>query len=135
MLFDPFANPRSTRVKFSDDLKKEILNAQGGKCMYCGAKQRIDLMDIDHKNPIAKDGTNSRRNLQLLCRTCNTRKGAKTDRDFRRMYKQAGVPQTQVPPSKTIPQSAFESTGKEKAAVKAKRRSKARSQDPFAGFF
>lgn len=134
MLFDPFANPRNKRIKFSDDLKKDILKSQGGKCMYCGAKQRIDLMDIDHKNPIANGGSNTRRNLQVLCRTCNTRKGAKTDREFRRMYKPAGVPQTQVPPSKTIPQSAFEKAGKQKAAANAKRRRVARSQDPW-GFF
>ncbi len=38
MLFDPFAVPRNPRVKFSNDLRVELLKAQGGKCMYCGAK-------------------------------------------------------------------------------------------------
>ena len=89
-------------------------------------------MDIDHKNPIAKGGSNTKRNLQLLCRTCNTRKGAKTDQEFRRMYKNAGVPQTQSPPARVIPQSKFEDTGKQKASVKAKRQRAAKNRDPFA---
>ncbi len=88
-------------------------------------------MNIDHKNPIANGGSNTKRNLQVLCRTCNTRKGAKTDREFRGMYKDAGVPQTQTPPAKTIPQSAFEKAGKQKATVKAKRRRNARAQYPW----
>ncbi len=28
-------------------------------------------MNIDHKNPIANGGSNTKRNLQVLCRTCN----------------------------------------------------------------
>ena len=100
--------------------------------MYCGAKQRIDLMDIDHKNPIAKGGSNAKRNLQILCRSCNTRKGAKTDRELRRMYKDAGVPQSQTPPLRTISQSKFESAGKEKANTRAKRQRAAKNRDPFA---
>ncbi|MCY3693332.1 MAG: HNH endonuclease signature motif containing protein [Chloroflexota bacterium] len=134
MLFDPFAAPRNQRVKCPDELKAELLKAQGGKCMYCGAKQRIDLMDCDHKNPIARGGSNTKRNFQVLCRTCNTRKGAKTDREFRRMYKDAGVPQTQTPPAKTIRQSAFEKVGKQQATAKAKRRRNARFQDPWNFF-
>ena len=78
-------------------------------------------MDIDHKNPMAKGGSDQRRNLQLICRTCNTRKGATTDRQFRTKFKAAGVPTTQTPPTKPIPQSKFDEIAKKTAATKAKR--------------
>lgn len=118
-------------------VKNELHKAQGGKCMYCGRKSGIDLMDVDHKNPFSKGGSDSKRNYQLLCRTCNTRKGDLTDRQFRSRFKAAGVPQTQTPPAKTIPQSAFEAVAKKTATTKAKRATKARTarrNDPF-GFF
>ena len=95
------------RKTFSPELKRELHKAQRGKCMHCGRMPGIDLMDIDHKNPVAKGGSDQKRNLQLLCRSCNTRKGATTDRQFRTKFKPIGVPQTQTPPAKAIPQSKF----------------------------
>ena len=100
-----FDEPQRRRKSFSPELKKEIFKGQAGKCMYCGRKPGIDLMDIDHKNPMAKGGSDQNRNLQLICRTCNTRKGATTDRQFRTKFKTAGVATTQIPPTKPIPQS------------------------------
>ena len=105
MLF--YEEPQRRCKTFSAELKRELRNAQGGKCMYCGRKPGIDLMDVDHKNPMAKGGSDQKRNLQVLCRSCNTRKGATTDRQFRSKFKSIGVPQTQTPPAKTIPQSKF----------------------------
>ena len=132
MLFGNYSESR--RKQFSAELKKELYKAQSSRCMYCGRKLEIDLMDIDHKNPVAKGGSNTKRNLQLLCRTCNTRKGATTDRQFRSKFKAAGVPSAQTPPTKAIPQSKFEAVAKKTADVKAKKARNARQQDPF-GFF
>ena len=119
--------PRRRRKAFPASLKRELHKKQAGKCMYCGRKTSIDLMDIDHKNPVAKGGSDQKRNLQLLCRSCNTRKGATTDRQFRTKFKSIGVPQTQVPPSKAIPQSKFDAVAKTTATKKA-RQSRARRQ-------
>ncbi len=94
-------------------------------------------MDCDHKNPFSKGGADSKRNFQLLCRTCNTRKGNMTDKQFRTRFKGAGVPQTQTVPSKAIPQSAFEAVAGKVAGRKSKQATKrraARRNDPF-GFF
>ena len=87
------------RKRFNNELKQALAIAKSGRCMYCGRRPGIDLLDIDHKKPLAKGGSNNKRNLQLLCRTCNNRKGTKTDMEFRRMYKELGIPQTQQPPA------------------------------------
>ena len=95
-------NPNAGAKPSRAELKRELHKAQGGKCMYCGRKPGIDLMDVDHKNPMAKGGSDQKRNLQVLCRSCNTRKGATTDRQFRSKFKSIGVPQTQTPPAKSL---------------------------------
>ena len=131
MLF--YEEPQRRRKAFSAELKRDLHKSQGGKCMYCGRKPGIDLMDVDHKNPMAKGGSDQKRNLQLLCRSCNTRKGATTDRQFRTKFKSIGVPQTQAPPAKTIPQSKFEAVAKTTASKKAKqaRTKRQRADDWF----
>lgn len=112
------------RKSFPVELKRELHRKQGGKCMYCGRRPGMDLMDIDHKNPMAKGGSDQKRNLQLLCRSCNTRKGATTDRQFRTKFKSIGVPQTQTPPTKTITQKQFDAVAKTTATKKAKSRTR-----------
>ena len=132
-----FDEPQRRRKSFSPELKKALFKAQTGKCMYCGRKPGIDLMDIDHKNPMAKGGSDQTRNLQLICRTCNTRKGATTDRQFRTKFKAAGVPNTQIPPPKPIPQSKFDEIAKKTANTKAKKSRNTRTanqRDPFSFF-
>ena len=114
--FDLFEEekPKNKRVRLDPLMKKaltdELIKKQKGRCMYCGRKVGRDLFDLDHKNPVSRGGGNRKSNFQLLCRTCNTRKGSLTDREFRRKYRYAGVPQTQVLPSRAIPQSKFTET-------------------------
>ena len=112
--------PKNKRVALNPLMRKALIDdlakKQGGRCMYCGRKVVRDLFDLDHKNPVARGGTNRTSNFQLLCRTCNTRKGAMTDREFRRKYKSIGVPQTQVLPKRAIPQRKFEEAGKTPAS-------------------
>ena len=51
---------------------------QGGLCAACGGPvQRLGRgSHVDHIVPLAAGGTSRFRNLQLLCRLCNQRKGA-----------------------------------------------------------
>lgn len=54
---------------------------QKGRCANCGIYLR-GYFHLDHIIPLAKGGTNNRRNLQLLCQQCNLSKGAKHPVEF-----------------------------------------------------
>jgi 5-methylcytosine-specific restriction endonuclease McrA len=45
-----------------------------GPCVVCGT---MEDLTFDHIVPLAKGGTNELSNLQVLCRACNSKKGAK----------------------------------------------------------
>lgn len=44
-------------------------------CSYCGNN---DNLELDHINPLSKGGSNLADNIMVLCRSCNSSKGAKT---------------------------------------------------------
>lgn len=45
-----------------------LVEKDGEYCQYCNS---VENLEIDHIIPVSKGGTNDRKNLQLLCRTCN----------------------------------------------------------------
>ena len=47
------------------------------KCKHCGDKK--GPFHVDHVVPLAKGGIESITNLQILCETCNLKKGSKLD--------------------------------------------------------
>lgn len=55
----------------------DILKGQHGKCAYCKIDLSRTIRHVDHIVPLSAGGTNGRRNLQLLCHTCNHSKGAR----------------------------------------------------------
>lgn len=55
-----------------DDVKVEVWQRDGGTCVRCGA---TEYLEFDHIIPFSKGGSNSARNIQLLCRRCNLQKG------------------------------------------------------------
>lgn len=59
----------------------EITAAQNGRCAFCSKKQRLS---VDHIVPLAKGGQHVRGNIQMLCRPCNSSKGADDQEDFAR---------------------------------------------------
>lgn len=53
-------------------LRRQILERDAHRCQSCGARERLE---IDHIHPRSKGGSNDPSNLQVLCATCNRRKG------------------------------------------------------------
>ena len=57
-------------------LRNKVLKRQKNVCVRCGAK---DQLTVDHKKPRSKFPHKALEynNLQILCRSCNSEKGAK----------------------------------------------------------
>jgi hypothetical protein len=55
-------------------MKSAVYLRDGGMCRRCRSRDHIEY---DHIIPWSKGGRHSIDNLQLLCRTCNRRKGAR----------------------------------------------------------
>lgn len=54
----------------------DLLLEQCGHCAMCGKPFGADGYHVDHIIPLARGGSNGRKNLQLLDPTCNLKKGA-----------------------------------------------------------
>ena len=78
--------------------------------------------EIDHKTPVARNGSNNFSNLQLLCGQCNKRKGDLTDGEFRKRFKLTPARQSKGPPTRTIPLTYFQKIAKEIASKKTTKR-------------
>ena len=55
------------------DVRQRVWQRYGGRCAECGDGQ---YLEFDHVIPVAKGGSNSDANVQLLCRKCNLKKSA-----------------------------------------------------------
>ncbi len=53
-------------------LREKVLSRDGNKCVACG---KGDNLSIDHVIPRWVGGSDSVHNLQVMCKTCNERKG------------------------------------------------------------
>jgi 5-methylcytosine-specific restriction endonuclease McrA len=57
---------------------KELLHKYNFKCVECGCKENLT---IDHIKPVSKGGGDEISNLQIMCKSCNSKKGNKYDLD------------------------------------------------------
>jgi len=62
------------RIELSDEVKSFIWTRDGGKCVRCGSREKLEF---DHIIPFSKGGSNTARNIELLCEKCNREKSAK----------------------------------------------------------
>ena len=67
-----------------NDIKK-LLIAQRHLCVYCKKKVMVDY-HVDHVVALSKGGSNSVENLQILCPTCNIKKGNKDPAEFAKQF-------------------------------------------------
>lgn len=61
------------RKPIPQPVRVAVWQRDGGRCVDC---QSNEDLEFDHIIPLALGGSNTARNLQLLCSTCNRRKGA-----------------------------------------------------------
>jgi 5-methylcytosine-specific restriction endonuclease McrA len=59
------------RRGMSKRLRLLILERDGYKCCLCGKTKKETKLEVDHKVPVAKGGTDSLNNLWTLCIDCN----------------------------------------------------------------
>jgi hypothetical protein len=63
----------ATRERIPDSVRLFVWQRDGGQCVKCGSKQRLEF---DHIIPVIEGGSSTERNVQLLCETCNRSKGS-----------------------------------------------------------
>lgn len=73
--------PKSASLKsevegrdMSQEVKDLVWNRDNGKCRECSNNQKLEF---DHIIPFSKGGSNTYRNIQLLCEPCNRKKSNK----------------------------------------------------------
>ena len=57
-----------------EQVKKRAMRNQARAVMGC---KKGDGMEVDHKNPLSNGGTNSTRNLRVVKKATNRKKGSK----------------------------------------------------------
>jgi hypothetical protein len=65
---------RRRSLSVNKNLLDELFHKYKFSCVYCGIKENLT---IDHKKPVALGGTDEFSNLQILCKSCNSKKGKK----------------------------------------------------------
>lgn len=71
------APPSVMRRRFQakrDQHYRTLVERDGEYCRHCGTSNNLS---VDHIHALANGGSNETDNLQLLCRSCNSRKGAR----------------------------------------------------------
>lgn len=75
-----WAHIKANGGRFTRRQWQRLCTKYGNRCLCCGARE-VPLT-ADHVIPLSKGGSNSIRNLQPLCRSCNAAK-ADTSADYR----------------------------------------------------
>lgn len=64
------------RHKIPSDLRARVYERDGWRCVRCAA---VDDLSLDHIYPWSLGGRDVEENLRTLCRSCNSKKGAKVE--------------------------------------------------------
>lgn len=69
-------------IKVSDIQK--LLREQDEACAICRCSFKTTRLSLDHDLPLSRGGSNNPSNIQLLCLSCNLRKGRRTTVEYLR---------------------------------------------------
>jgi hypothetical protein len=79
MIRIPFRRPTPSRMRVQarahipEKVRWEVWERDGFCCAHCHQRR---FLTLDHIVPVSKGGSDELSNLQTLCRSCNSRKGA-----------------------------------------------------------
>lgn len=62
----------ASREPIPEEVRIFVHRRDQGKCVRCGSQENIEF---DHIIPVAKGGSSTARNVQILCERCNREKG------------------------------------------------------------
>ncbi len=63
-----------------------VFRRDGYRCVYCGYRASLltlGNLEVDHKIPESRHGSDAMVNLQTTCVSCNRDKGDRTDGEYR----------------------------------------------------
>ena len=61
------------REKIPEEVRIYVWQRDGGKCVKCSSRENLEY---DHIIPVSKGGSNTARNIELLCEKCNREKSS-----------------------------------------------------------
>jgi len=73
-LFVEETNSSESTRRISQQVMDKVWNRDNGRCISCGSNQKLEF---DHIIPFSKGGSNTYRNILLLCESCNRQKSSK----------------------------------------------------------
>lgn len=74
------ARARDAKGQFTSAEWFALVQSYEGKCAYCGV---VAPLEVDHRVPLSRGGTNSIDNVLPACRSCNGAKHRLTEAEFR----------------------------------------------------
>ena len=68
-------------------IRELFLSNYGSSCKYCTNILTVANMVCDHVVPLSCGGPSTLKNVEMVCRRCNTRKGPLTHKNFNKVLK------------------------------------------------
>lgn len=71
-MIQKYFKKKSNRKYLTKKMREKVLEKYHHSCLHCNTSENLS---IDHIKPVSKGGTNKFSNLQILCKSCNSKKG------------------------------------------------------------
>jgi hypothetical protein len=68
--------PNYPRIPIPAEVRREVWRRDQGRCVKCNSREKLEY---DHIIPVSGGGSNTARNIELLCESCNRAKAARIE--------------------------------------------------------